>query len=51
MEKIIKIGDYEIPVKSHAGILLSYKSIFRDALKDIISMRNINLETLDGVGP
>ena len=49
MEKMLKIKDYEIPVKSHAGILLSYKLNFkREALSDIAKLQNINLKTLEG---
>jgi len=39
MEKIIKIGEYELPVKSTAAALFSYKSNFgRDGLRDLISL-------------
>lgn len=39
MEKIIRVGDYEIPLKSTAASLFSYKANFkRDALKDLFAL-------------
>ncbi len=39
MEKIIKIGEYELPVKSTAASLFSYKANFsRDGIKDLIKL-------------
>ena len=39
MEKIIKIAEYEIPVKSTAASLISYKANFgRDGLQDLMRM-------------
>jgi len=39
MEKIIKVGDIEIPVKSTAASLLVYKANFqRDGIKDMLSL-------------
>ena len=52
MEKIIKIGDYSIPVRSTAASLIKYKANFgRDGLADLIrlakSVKNNN-EAADG---
>ncbi len=39
MEKIIRVGDYEIPLRSTAASLFSYKANFhRDALKDLFNL-------------
>lgn len=39
MEKIIHIGDYEIPVRSTAASLFSYKANFgRDGIRDMIAL-------------
>jgi hypothetical protein len=53
MEKIIRVGDYEIPLKSTAASLFSYKAQFgRDAMKDLLALvktipdGDVNAETL-----
>ncbi len=39
MEKVITIGDYQIPVRSTAAFTIRYKDFFqRDALKDLIML-------------
>lgn len=50
MEKIIKVGKYEIPAKSNAGILLTYKRNFKeDALQEVVKLASLNSETLEGL--
>lgn len=37
MEKIVRVGDYEFPVRSSAATLLSYRRNFgRDGMKDLL---------------
>lgn len=44
MEKIIRIGGYEIPVKSTAASLFAYKANFgRDGLQDIMAFKDLPL--------
>lgn len=39
MEKIVRVGEYGIPIKSTAASLFSYKVNFkRDALKDLLNL-------------
>ena len=39
MENIVKVGEYEIPIKSNAASLFAYKAQFgRDAMKDLLSL-------------
>lgn len=39
MEKIIRVGDYEIPVRATAASLISYKANFgRDGLRDLLAL-------------
>lgn len=59
MEKIIKVGDLEIPVKSTAASLISYKANFhRDGIRDMLGLvkglpedlKKITVETLADSG-
>lgn len=39
MEKIVKVGEYEFPVRSNAATLLSYRRNFgRDGMKDLLAL-------------
>lgn len=39
MEKIVKIAEYEFPVRSNAATLLSYRRNFgRDGMKDLLAL-------------
>ena len=39
MEKIVKVGVYEFPVRSNAATLLSYRRNFgRDGMKDLLAL-------------
>ena len=39
MEKIVKVGEYEFPVRSSAATLLSYRRNFgRDGMKDLLAL-------------
>ena len=54
MEKIVKVGEYEFPVRSNAATLLSYRRNFgRDGMKDLLALvkgfGNKNADDADSV--